>query len=208
MKRKGGSKIGWAWLVPNGITLIRLLLIPILVFLMTPRFQSSMLPAAFVFAAAAITDYLDGFLARRLRVVSDFGKLLDPLADKLLVMAALVMLVAQRSDLTGASWVPGWLVVLVLAREMWVTGLRALASESRVVLAASTTGKVKSALQMIAIFFVMLHDLWSIQIRSVDIPIGHFGLNLLLLSVVVSYWGAVEYSVAVYRERSSSHMLR
>src|SRR5262245_57339044 len=134
--------------LPNWLTFLRLGLIPVFVFLMVEPSRWMVDLAMIVFIVAAFTDYIDGIIARRYGAVSDFGKLLDPLADKILVMAALVMLASQRSDTYGEPWVPGWMVVMVLAREIWVTGLRAVASARGVVVAASTTGKFKSGLQM------------------------------------------------------------
>jgi CDP-diacylglycerol--glycerol-3-phosphate 3-phosphatidyltransferase len=149
-----------------------------------------------LFIFAAVTDLLDGFIARRFGAVSEFGKLIDPLADKLLVMTVLVLLVAQRGDLTGAPWVPGWMVVLVLAREIWVTGLRGIAAARGLIIAASDSGKIKSALQMAAILFLLLHD--------IRIPVGPYlltgkllGVYGLAVSLVFSYWGAVEYTIRV-----------
>src|SRR4029077_5185790 len=105
--------------------------------------------ACMVFTAAAITDVLDGYLARKLNVVSVLGKFLDPLADKLIVMAALVWLVPMGR-------IPSWVVVLLLARELSVTGLRSVAASEGVVIAAGNEGKTKTALQMIGIVALVL----------------------------------------------------
>src|SRR5438132_14053268 len=107
--------------IPNWMTYLRLFLIPLFVFLMSDASAVSLLGATIVFIIAAITDYVDGFIARKYGAVSDFGKLLDPLADKILIMSALVMLSVQRSDIDGAPWIQGWLVVAILARDLWVT---------------------------------------------------------------------------------------
>src|SRR5262245_55607250 len=123
--------------IPNILTFLRLALIPLFVVLMIDPNPELTHAATLVFIIAAFTDYLDGVLARKFSAVSEFGKLADPLADKILVMAALVMLVAQRSDVYGEPWVPGWMVVLILAREIWVTGLRAVAASRGVIVAAS-----------------------------------------------------------------------
>jgi len=155
-----------------------------------------------VFILGALTDLFDGIIARRYSAVSDAGKLLDPVADKVLVMAALVMLLAQRSEVDGSPWVPAWMVVLVLAREIWVTGLRGVAAKRGVVVAASSAGKVKSALQMVAIVLLLLHD-YPLNVFGAAIPSQIFGLNALLLSIVVSYWGAVDYTLVVFAGRDS-----
>lgn len=179
--------------VPNYLTLFRLGLVPIFVLLLLDPSEGMILLAIGVFILAAITDYVDGIIARAFGATSDFGRLLDPLVDKVLVMAALVMLVAQRSDVDGNPWVPGWMVVLVLAREIWVTGLRAVAATQGLVVEARTAGKFKSGFQMIAIVFLLLHT------KEVTV-LGHatscqlLGLNLLFISIMLSYWGAYEYT--------------
>lgn len=182
--------------LPNWLTYIRLGLIPIFVLLMLDPSRLMVDLATLVFIIAALTDYIDGYVARRFGAISDFGKLLDPLADKILVMAALIMLVAQRSDVFSEPWVPGWMVVLVLSREIWVTGLRGVAASQGKIVAASNSGKYKSALQMISIFCLLMHDrgfLWL----GLNISYQIVGLNLLALSIAISYWGAVAYTYEV-----------
>jgi CDP-diacylglycerol--glycerol-3-phosphate 3-phosphatidyltransferase len=182
--------------IPNWLTLLRLGLIPFFVLLLIEPTPFMVKVATFVFIVAALTDLIDGYIARRFGAVSDVGKLLDPLADKILVTAALIMLVAQRSDFDGSPWVPAWMVVLVLAREIWVTGLRGIAASKGLVLAANATGKLKSGFQMVAIVLLLLHDT---KLRFFGFPLScqTIGTNLLLLSLVLSYWGAVEYSMLV-----------
>ena len=165
--------------------------------------------ATMIFCVAAATDYADGFIARRWGAVSDFGKLLDPLADKILVMAALVMLVGVRDDLvlsssgrmiseaTGQSLVPAGMVVLVLAREFWITGLRALAAAQGTIVAAKSAGKVKSALQMVAIVCVLLFD-HQLSLGGYRITAQLVGLLLLSISILFSYLSAYEYTVAIF----------
>jgi CDP-diacylglycerol--glycerol-3-phosphate 3-phosphatidyltransferase len=182
--------------VPNALTFLRLALIPLFVLLMREPSREMAVAATFVFALAALTDYADGMIARRYGVVSDFGKLLDPLADKLLVMAALVMLVAQRGDVDGEPWVPGWMAVMVLAREIWVTGLRGVAASRGVIVPASWSGKMKSLLQMAAIVFLLLHDV-RIPVAGTTMTCQFVGLNLLFISIAFSYWGATEYTYRI-----------
>jgi len=112
-------------------------------------------------------------------------------------MAALVMLVAQRSEIDGTPWVPGWMVVLVLAREIWVTGVRALAASKGVIVAAGTAGKVKSSFQMVAIVLLLLHD-YPVALFGLSIPSQILGLNALLVSIILSYWGAIDYTLTVF----------
>lgn len=185
--------------IPNLLTLFRLALIPIFVILLIDPNRSMVAVAIVIFIIAAATDFIDGIIARRFGAVSDAGKLLDPLADKILVMAALVMLVGQRSDLDGAPWVPSWLVVLILAREIWVTGLRGIAASRGMVVQASSSGKFKSGFQMIAIVLLLLHES-KLRVLGVNLSCQVVGVNLLLLSVLLSYWSAVEYSMLVLNE--------
>ena len=183
--------------LPNWLTSLRLILIPVLVVLMVDPSPFMMKCAAAVFISAALTDLLDGYIARRYGAVSDFGKLVDPLADKILVMAALVMLVAQRGGIDSQPWVPGYLVVLILSREMWVTGIRAVAASRGQVVAAQGGGKLKNFFQMSGIPFLMLRDLF-IPIGDVLIPFDFIGLNFLGLSILLSYWSAVDYTVGIF----------
>lgn len=185
--------------LPNNLTLIRLLLIPVFVVLI--EFDHYFW-AAVLFAVAAFTDYLDGYLARKLKQVSDFGKLMDPLADKLLVMSALIMLVGQRDLFNADPFVPAWIVVLILARETWVTGLRSLAANSGKVVAAGSAGKIKSFLQMVAIILLLLHRLPLFEIASYEINASFVGMRLLIASLVFSYWGALEYTFMILGNQS------
>jgi len=195
--------------LPNWLTLLRVALIPYLVVLLIEPTRQMLATATVVFVIAALTDYLDGFIARRWGGVSNFGKLLDPLADKILVMAALVMLAALTDDgvmssagrlisqATGRSLIPAWMVVLLLAREFWVTGLRAVAATQGTVVAARATGKVKSAVQMVAIVCILLFD-YEISIAGYRVTAQFVGLCLLVFSIVVSYISAYEYTAAIF----------
>lgn len=191
----------WYRTLPNWLTFLRLVLIPIFVVFLAYPSQSSLNTAAVIFVFAAITDYADGILARRYKAVTDFGKLFDPLADKILVMSALVMLVSVN-DQQCKPMVPGWMVVLILAREFWVTGLRAFAAADGTVVAAKSGGKVKSFLQMLSIFAILLND-YSFTVLGFSVSARFIGMNLLLLSLVFSYVSAVEYSVAVLAPEGS-----
>ena len=185
----------WYKKIPNWLTFIRLALIPVFVAFLIEPSRASLNIAAIIFVLAAITDYADGIIARRYKAITDFGKLFDPLADKILVMAALVMLVAVRDD-QCISFVPGWMVVLILAREFWVTGLRAYAAKDGNVVAAKSGGKVKSFLQMVAILALLLHD-YSIGFMGYKVTYQLIGLNILLVSLVFSYVSAFDYSISI-----------
>jgi len=130
--------------IPNVLTLLRILAVPVLVVALLEETPDGDVIAAAVFALAALTDGLDGYIARRRREVTTFGKLMDPLADKLLVVAALISLVSL--DRLAA-----WVAMVIIARELAVTGLRSVAAEQGVVIAASWLGKAKTLLQVAAI---------------------------------------------------------
>lgn len=150
-----------------------------------------------VFIVASFTDYVDGFLARRFGAVSDFGKLLDPLADKMLVATALIMMLGLRADSDGAPWLPAPLVVLIIIREFWVTGIRAMAAKNGLIVAASSGGKVKSGLQMVAVVFLLFHGHFF-PFMGLRFPCEFIGKLLLGVSIVFSYWAAAECSFDIF----------
>lgn len=182
--------------VPNFLTISRVVLIPFFVILMEIGSTYSTFIALIVFIFAAITDFIDGFIARRFSAVTDFGKLLDPVADKLLVMAALICLVAKIDPLTGQSLIPAWLVILILARETWATGLRLVAVKDGLVLPADKLGKLKAFFQMIAIVALMLNDKANAYL---NLSYHDIGIILLLVSLVFSYFSAYNYTKKVLK---------
>ena len=137
--------------LPNVLTLLRILAVPVLVVALLDETPNGDTLAAAVFALAAFTDGLDGYIARRQQSVTTFGKLMDPLADKLLIVAALVSLVSLGR-------VAAWVAMVIIARELAVTGLRTIAAEQGVVIAASWLGKLKTALQVLAIIALIAFD--------------------------------------------------
>jgi CDP-diacylglycerol---glycerol-3-phosphate 3-phosphatidyltransferase len=134
--------------LPNVLTVLRILVVPVIVWALLQETREGDLVAAFVFAAASITDYVDGWLARRRGIVTNFGKLMDPIADKLLVIAALVPLVALDR-------LEAWVAAVIIARELVVTMSRMAASKEGVVIAAKRWGKVKTTTQVVTIFLVI-----------------------------------------------------
>jgi CDP-diacylglycerol--glycerol-3-phosphate 3-phosphatidyltransferase len=135
--------------LPNALSLGRIFLVPLLVVVLLTKFEGKELIGAAIFGLASITDWLDGYLARRRQQVTTLGQLLDPLADKLLITAALVSLV--QNDV-----VPAWMVAVILGREFAVTVLRSIAHARGVVIAASPLGKFKMASQVTAILLLIL----------------------------------------------------
>ena len=179
------------WTLPNLLSLFRILLIPFLAYLLAFTDPASCALAALVFVAASVTDMLDGYLARRNKSVSDFGKLLDPLADKLLVVTVLIMLVAV--DRPGDLDVPAWLVVVIVAREVAVTVLRGIALTEGVVIPADELGKYKLLVQTFALVGLMLHYPY------LGIDFFVVGMYFLVLSTVLAVWSGVQYHVRFLR---------
>ena len=136
--------------LPNKLTVLRMIMVPIfVVVMMISNEMWADLVGVALFAAASITDMLDGKIARRYNLVTDFGKFMDPIADKLLVMSAMVILVAQNR-------MPAWICVVMLAREFIISGFRLVAAGKGTVIAAGMTGKIKTVTQMVAIVMLFL----------------------------------------------------
>jgi CDP-diacylglycerol---glycerol-3-phosphate 3-phosphatidyltransferase len=145
--------------LPNVLTLLRVLAVPVIVVALLGETPNGDALAAGVFALAALTDGLDGYIARRRRDVTTFGKLMDPLADKVLIIAALVSLVSLGR-------LAAWVAMVIIARELAVTGLRTVAADQGVVIAASWLGKLKTALQVAAVFALII---WNPAPLAVDV---------------------------------------
>ena len=178
-----------AFNLPNLLTMGRVLVIPVVLLLIDRGTPKDCAIAALVYSAAAITDLLDGYLARRMNVVSVLGKFLDPLADKLLVMASLVYMVPMGR-------ISEWAVTLLLAREISVTGLRSIASTEGVVIAAGDDGKIKTALQMIGILCLILGYPYHLTLGPLDlgwVDLVYVGRALVYVSLVFSIVSAASY---------------
>jgi len=175
--------------LPNLITAFRIALVPVLVLVLQHPGPGAAVLAAFTFFLACWSDFFDGYLARRHGITSTLGKLLDPLADKLIVISALVMLAAMPRT----PRVPAWMVVLIVGRELAVTGLRAVALSEGIVLGAEELGKYKMILQMLALHGLLLHYAFL----GVDFFAG--GMYFLWPSLVLSVWSGVDYHVRVIR---------
>lgn len=160
----------------NNLTLARIGAVPILVALLYFPGRGTCLAAMLFFIAASVTDIVDGAVARRRNLVTTLGKFLDPLADKLLISSLLIML-------TSLGWVEAWVSVLIIGREIAVTGLRAIASDHGVVISADRFGKLKTILQMLALCPLVLHYPWYGLDPN---PIGSVLLYLALVLTLVS----------------------
>ncbi len=174
--------------LPNKITVARMLLIPIMIIVpylgLNNILFGSVTIGSFItliiFLIASFTDFLDGYLARKNNLVTTFGKFLDPIADKLLVLSALIMLVEQ-------GIIPGWIPIIIAAREFIVSGIRMLAAGDGKVIAASWYGKIKTVSQMIAISLAFLSTNTFMQFTSVEMGTGALILNILMsLAMIVA----------------------
>ncbi len=159
---------------PNKLTLFRIATVPIIVILLLFPTKICTFIAALLFSAAAITDYLDGFYARKRGLVSTLGKVMDPIADKLLVSSAFIML-------TSLGWIPAWIVCVIIGRELAVTGLRNIIAEKGEDISASNLGKYKTGFQIAAIIPLMFHY-------------PFFGLNVQVIGTLF-LWGALVFTI-------------
>ena len=176
------------WNVPNLLTFGRILVIPLFIELAYQASPLASLLAGALFALAAITDVVDGWLARRMGLVTVIGKFLDPLADKLIVMAAMVMLVRLGRF-------PAWVAILLLSREFVVTGLRQIAASEGMVIAAGQEGKWKTSLQLCGVIALCLHYVHPLNLIWTTYPVNYnlVGQVLTYLSVFFSVWSAGVY---------------
>ncbi|WHA09147.1 CDP-diacylglycerol--glycerol-3-phosphate 3-phosphatidyltransferase [Enterococcus montenegrensis] len=178
--------------LPNKLTVIRICMIPLFILILvlpfnfgtlvlgTTELPITHLVAAIIFAIASFTDWLDGHIARARGLVTNFGKFADPLADKMLVMTAFILLV----DLNKA---PGWVVAIIVCRELAVTGLRLLLVEGGEVMAAAWPGKVKTATQMLAIIFLFLNNM---PFNLIGLPVDQI---LLYACLIFTIYSGVDY---------------
>jgi CDP-diacylglycerol--glycerol-3-phosphate 3-phosphatidyltransferase len=183
-----GNRRSIIWNIPNVITFLRIGAIPVvMVFLFFPDRVGSFLAALF-FGIASATDLLDGYIARQQKSETAVGKLLDPLADKLLINTSLIML-------SPLGRIPAWIVVVIVAREIAVTGLRAIASLEGVVIAADTWGKRKTFIQSFAIAGLMLHyEYFGIDFHAL-------GMLLLWIALAMTVFSGFNYFYKYYRAR-------
>ncbi|MCB0221838.1 MAG: CDP-diacylglycerol--glycerol-3-phosphate 3-phosphatidyltransferase [Chrysiogenetes bacterium] len=192
------------WNPANIITMSRLALVPLVAVLLYPWGWNGEVPggyqtfaAGMVFLAGMALDLVDGYLARANDYETAFGKLMDPLADKVLVLVALILLVEIH-------WVPGWVVALMITRELMVTSLRAVAAESQVVIQASSLGKYKTAYQTAALTGCLIHyhpsEIFGVALHPlIDWNFGGVGLVLLYMAAVVTVWSGIDYFVKFWR---------
>lgn len=172
---------------PNRLTLLRMIAVPAVVYFLSWRTWNGDITACVIFVLAAITDWFDGYLARRTKAITIYGKLMDPLADKFLVVATLIML-------QNLGRIDPYVVMVLICREMGITSLRALASAEGVIIAAGSGGKWKAALQMVGIPFLIV-DVRLFQL--VDSKL--IGTVLIYVSIFLSLTSALTYVLDFFR---------
>jgi CDP-diacylglycerol--glycerol-3-phosphate 3-phosphatidyltransferase len=164
------------WNLPNGLTIVRIFAIPIILFLLFRPEPTCRIITTFFFLALAVTDSLDGYLARRSGMVTTLGKFLDPLADKLLIVTALIALIPTRG-------IPAWMVIVIVGREISVTGLRGIAVSQGMVISASTLGKYKTVFEVASIaFFILNGSFFSIELQQVGMGLLWVAMGLAVIS--------------------------
>jgi CDP-diacylglycerol--glycerol-3-phosphate 3-phosphatidyltransferase len=168
--------------LPNGLTLFRVASSPIILILLLFPSRLTTFIAAIFFSVAAITDFLDGFFARQKGLVSNFGKVMDPIADKVLVSTSFIML-------TALGWIPAWMVCIIIGREIAVTGLRNIIAQKSKDLSASTLGKYKTGFQIAAIIPLMIH------FPYLTIDFHAIGTIFLWVALVLTIWSGADYFV-------------
>lgn len=168
--------------IPNKLTTLRIILVPIFVVFMLTRIPYGGTLAAIIFVVAALTDSLDGYLARKWKQTTKLGAILDPLADKLLITAALISLVELGR-------IPGWIAIIIIGREFAVTGLRVVKAEEGVIIPASKMGKLKTISQVIAVAIIMVQYIIP---PLAQYRIGPWAMYIALVITVIS---GVEYFV-------------
>ncbi|MRR07428.1 MAG: CDP-diacylglycerol--glycerol-3-phosphate 3-phosphatidyltransferase [Deltaproteobacteria bacterium] len=182
--------------LPNILTLCRIAVIPPMVLILLSPSKKACFFATLLFAIASITDWLDGYLARRMEIVTVLGKFLDPIADKLLVMAALIMILP-------VDRVPAWMVLVILGREIIITGLRGIASSEGIVIAASRLGKYKTIFQLVAILGLLLHYdyYWFFGIVNpyLYVNMHNVGIFFLWIATIITIWSGIDYLVRFFK---------
>jgi CDP-diacylglycerol--glycerol-3-phosphate 3-phosphatidyltransferase len=167
---------------PNKLTLFRIATVPVIVILLLFPTEFCTFIAALLFSAAAITDYLDGFYARKRGLVSTLGKIMDPIADKLLVSSAFIML-------TSLGWIDAWIVCIIIGRELAVTGLRNIIAEKGEDISASNLGKYKTGFQIAAIIPLMIHyPTWGLNVQAIGMP-------FLWGALAFTIWSGADYFI-------------
>jgi CDP-diacylglycerol--glycerol-3-phosphate 3-phosphatidyltransferase len=172
--------------LPNSITMVRLAVIPVLFCLLLSPGRIFSLIIAILFIIAAITDLLDGYVARRYNIVTKMGKLLDPIADKLVISAAMILMIP-------IGRIPAWIVAIIVMRDVFVDGLRSIASSEGMIIQADKLGKQKTVCQVIAVSALLIHyPLFGLNSHAI-------GMAILYVALVLTLWSGVDYYMKFHR---------
>jgi len=188
--------------LPNSITMSRIVMIPLLLWILSPHYPwqgasgEQELAASVLFVLASITDGLDGYLARKRSQITTMGMLLDPIADKVMVTAALIALVAYNPDVVKV-----WIAVVIIGREFLVSGLRSIASSEGFTIEASDLGKLKTVIQIVSVVAVILaHGWYAWHFGWFILPVEWIAIAAIYFMVLVSIISAVDYFGAFWRK--------
>lgn len=173
--------------LPNTITMLRVSVIPVLFFLLLSPGQTGSLVIAALFVIAAFTDFLDGYIARKYEIVTVMGKFLDPIADKLIINTAMILMIP-------IGRIPAWIVAVIITRDFVVDGIRAIASSEGAIIQASILGKQKTICQVFAVTALMIHyPFLGIDAHAV-------GIVIVYLALILSVYSGMDYFMKFYRE--------
>lgn len=188
--------------LPNSITMSRIIMIPLFLWILSPHFPwqgpegTQEIVASVLFVLASITDGLDGYLARKHGLITTMGMLLDPLADKIMVTAAFVALVAYNPEVVKV-----WIVVVIIGREFLISGLRSIAASEGFTVTASELGKLKTVVQIVAVVSAILAHRWDQwQIGPIAIPVKWYAIAAIYFAALVAVISAVDYFIAFWRK--------
>jgi CDP-diacylglycerol--glycerol-3-phosphate 3-phosphatidyltransferase len=188
--------------LPNSITMSRIAMIPLLLWILSPHFAwlgsngEQEIAASVLFVLASITDGLDGYLARKRKQITTIGMLLDPIADKVMVTAALIALVAYNPEVVKV-----WIAVVIIGREFLVSGLRSIASSEGFTIEASDLGKLKTVIQIVSVVSAILAHHWNEwQFGVIVIPLKWIAITAIYFTVLVSVISAIDYFVGFWKK--------
>jgi CDP-diacylglycerol---glycerol-3-phosphate 3-phosphatidyltransferase len=187
--------------LPNSITMSRIVMIPLLLWILSPHFPwqgaegTQEIAASVLFILASLTDGLDGYLARRHGQITTMGMLLDPLADKIMVTAALVALVAYNPEIVKV-----WIAVVIIGREFLISGLRSIAASEGFTITASELGKLKTVIQIVSVISAILAHRWDHWLIGVlFVPVRWYAIAAIYFTVAVSLISAIDYFVGFWK---------
>jgi len=188
--------------LPNSITMTRIVMIPLFLWILSPHFPwqgsngEQEIAASILFVLASITDGLDGYLARKRGQITTMGILLDTIADKIMVTAAFVALVAYNPEVVKV-----WIVVVIIGREFLISGLRSIAASEGFTVSASELGKLKTVVQIVAVVSAILAHRWDHwQIGLIAIPVKWYAIAAIYFAALVAAISAVDYFIAFWRK--------